>query len=699
MNRFDTLSPSRRWLIRQILYAVGLMVITTFALTFSFAGRYNPSVGDVAARDVRSPREISFVSEIRSEQALEEAVRQVEPVYTRPDPSIARQQLDRTQEIIDFLSAVRADEYATEAQKRIWVLIVEDLGDLPVSEVDTLLNLPETNWTRVQLETLRLVDQTMRREEIRSGNLELLRSRVPALVPLDLPQDEADVVSALTQRLLTPNTFYDEMATEVAREGAVENTTPVFRTIRNGEVIVREGNVITPLDLEALEQLGLTGRRRDWRDIGPIILLSIVGSFLLGFYLYQVKPEVLRRPSHEGMLLLLMAVFIFLVWLLIPSGPLLLYLFPSAALGMLLTSTSGYATAVGGVIYLALVGGWIGGSSLFVAAMLALNGLAAAITLPRYEQTRSIFQSGLLGGLASAVVGLAFTAAEVRTDPLPYLINMGVSIAGGVISGGLTLGGLFLLAPLFDLATTFRLVELSHPNHPLLKRLLREAPATFHHTMMVASMAEQAAERIGANALLTRAGAYYHDIGKLTRPYFFSENQEGLSNPHDRLDPHTSVDLVVSHVQDGIKLARQYRLPSRIRSFIPEHQGTMQVSFFYHKALEAAGGEAGLVDESQFRYPGPRPQSRESALVMLADGCEAATRAARTTSGGQVGEVVGAIFAARLEDGQLSASPLTLRELEIVKETYVEVLRGAFHPRVQYPGSSQKKPDTGEEEA
>jgi hypothetical protein len=254
-----------------------------------------------------------------------------------------------------------------------------------------------------------------------------------------------------------------------------------------------------------------------------------------------------------------------------------------------------------------------------------------------------------------------------------------------LISGGLTVGGLFVLTPLFDLTTTFRLTELSRPNHPLLQRLLREAPATFNHVMMVASLAEQAAERIGANALLTRVGAYYHDMGKLARPYFFVENQQGLSNPHDRLDPYTSVDILAGHIRDGMKLAKRYHLPEAVRAFIPEHHGTMQVSFLYQKAVEAAGGEADLVDESHFRYPGPKPQSRETLLVMLADSSEAATRAVRPSTPEALEALVEKIFLQRLRDGQMDDCPITMAELDAVRQTYVELLRGAFHPRVQYP--------------
>ena len=286
--------------------------------------------------------------------------------------------------------------------------------------------------------------------------------------------------------------------------------------------------------------------------------------------------------------------------------------------------------------------------------------------------------------------------------PFGLLLKLGICIIGGLISGALTVGGLFVLTPLFDLTTTFRLTELSRPNHPLLQRLLREAPATFNHVMMVASLAEQAAERIGSNALLTRVGAYYHDIGKLARPYFFAENQQGLSNPHDRLDPYASLEVLAGHVRDGLKMAQQHHLPAAVRAFIPEHHGTMRVSFLYRKAVKAAGGEADLVDESQFRYPGPKPQSRETLLVMLADSSEAATRANRPSTPEKLGDLIGSIFDQRMKDGQMDDSPITMPELATVKAAYVDLLRGAFHPRVQYPSQAQamvagdpKAPDTG----
>jgi len=243
---------------------------------------------------------------------------------------------------------------------------------------------------------------------------------------------------------------------------------------------------------------------------------------------------------------------------------------------------------------------------------------------------------------------------------------------------------LFLIGPLFDIVTTMRLIELSRPEHPLLQRMLREAPATYHHSLMVANLAEQAAEAIDANALLTRVGAYYHDIGKIARPYFFSENQtEGL-NPHDRLDPETSAEVIIGHVTDGIKLGRRYRLPGRVRAFIPEHHGGSQVSFLYQKAAQLAGSEE-LISEDDFRYPGEKPQSRETALVMLADGCEAAVRSARPESGDAVSRVVDKIIDQRIEDGQLNESGMTLKDVETTRRVFASALKGTFHPRIKYP--------------
>ncbi|MFP4394021.1 MAG: HD family phosphohydrolase [Anaerolineales bacterium] len=688
---------SKSWIALQILFGLGLIATTAFILVVALPSGYDLEVGDVATRDIRSPRDITFVSEIRSEQARQEATRNVEQIYTSPDAMVARQQLERMRDVLAFLSALRLDPHASDAERYAWLVAVEELTEFPRSDAEVIFNLSESSWNRVQLESLRLLDQIMRQEEIRESRLPEVREWIPVLIPFELAQDEADLVSELVSRFIQPNVFYDVTATEHAQEIAREEVGPAFRTFRSGEIIVREGNVVTALDREAFTELDLTDQQRNQLDIGVAMLFASTLTLVLGGYLVRLQPEVLDGGRLELLMFLLLALFMILARVLLPVGDLLPYLYPGAALAMLLAATVGVTPAIGLTIFLALVGGWIGGHSLGITALIALGGSGAALTLPKYPYTGSIFRSGILAGLVQAAALIVFLSRDLSTEPLSVLIQAGVCVGSGIIAGGLTVGGLFLLAPLFDLTTSFRLMELSRPNHPLLQRLLREVPGTFNHVMMVASLAEQAADRIGANSLLTRVGAYYHDIGKLTRPYFFSENQQGVSNPHDRLDPYTSAEIIVGHVRDGVKLAKQYHLPAEVRAFITEHHGTAKISFFYQKAIEAAGDEESLVDESQFHYPGPLPQRRETLLLMLADSSEAATRARQPSTPEELEEVVDYIFQQRIRDGQLDECPITMRELSMVKDTYIELLRGAFHPRVKYP-EPNKTEDTSDEQ-
>lgn len=674
-----------RWWLSQGLYWLWLVGIASLVLAYSAPEGYDLAVGDVAPQNIVAPRELSYVSAILSGQAQDDAARRVTPRYTPPNPMVAREQYNRARAVLSFLRAVRADGSGTDAERSHYVWAVPELMDLPEEAVLATLELPDTNWSRVQLEFLDLLDQVMRQEEIRESELVQIRERIPTLVPLDLAQDEATVIEGLVSRFVRPNVFYDEAATLAATDAARQAVGPAVRQFRNGEVIVREGAVISALDLEALTQYGLTTASDDGSGLGVAVLLSAVCVAVGGAFVHQLQPDGLDGGRNETIIVLVITVFAVMGWMLLRSGELVPYLFPGAAAGMLLATTVGAVPAFAGVILLSVLSGWIGAHSLATALMVALGALAAVLSLPRYEQTGPLFRSGLIGGVVQALVVLVFSVDELAVAPEMLLLKLAISLFGGLIAGGLAVAGLFVLTPLFDLTTTFRLTELARPNHPLLQRLLREAPATFNHVMMVTSLAEQAAERIGANALLTRVGAYYHDVGKLARPYFFVENQRGLSNPHDRLDPYTSLDVLAGHVRDGLILAEQYHLPAKIRAFIPEHHGTTRVSYLYQKAVEAAGGEADLVDEAQFRYPGPVPQSVETLLVMLADGAEAATRARRPSVEEEFEAVVDFIFDQRMRDGQLNEAPITMAQLHVVRQTYVNLLKGAFHPRIQYP--------------
>jgi len=654
-------------------------------------GRVVLEEGGIAPQDIRAPRRVTYESAILRAEEQEHAASRVEPVYTLPDPALARQQLDRARQVLDYLGSVRADALASPAQQRGWILAVPELADLPPETLDDLLALPDESWDRVQWEPLAVIDQAMRRE-VREGYLNDALEGVPALVRLDLSDEETAVTVALAQRFLVPNSFLDPVATAEAQARAREEVSSVLRTFEAGQIIVREGARVEARDVEALDQLGLRQPQVKWADFVGAGLLAILGTSLLCLYLTRFQPSVLWDWRQFLLLVLLASFFVLETGLMVPGGAVLRYLSPAAALAMLATAALGPHAGVATAVFLGGAAGVIADNSLEMATYTALGGLVAALTLGRVERISTLFRAGAYVALAHASIIVIFRLPRDIAQPTDMLVSALAGILNGGISASLALGGLFLIGPLFDITTTMRLVELSRPDHPLLQRLLREAPATYHHSLMVANLAEQAAERISADTMLTRVGAYYHDVGKIARPYFFVENQVEGMNPHDRLDPRTSAEILISHVKDGLELARRYRLPRRIRAFISEHHGTSRVSFLYGKAVQLAG-DAALVDESEFRYPGPRPQSKETALVMLADGCEATVRAVHPTSAEEVAEIINRVVDQRVADGQLSECNLTLRDLEITREALISSLKGVFHPRIQYP-PSEKATDT-----
>jgi putative nucleotidyltransferase with HDIG domain len=269
-------------------------------------------------------------------------------------------------------------------------------------------------------------------------------------------------------------------------------------------------------------------------------------------------------------------------------------------------------------------------------------------------------------------------------------------VVNGALAAVLTLGGYYLLGMLFNITTALQLMDLARPTQPLMRELLIKAPGTYHHSIMVSNLAEQAAEAIGADALLARVGAFYHDIGKVIRPYFFTENQMNCSNPHELLDPETSASIIRSHTKDGLELARKYRLPGAIRCFIVEHHGTDRISYFYREAVQEYGQEN--VDSESYEHTGPRPQTKETAIVMLADTCEAAVRSVRPKGDAELEQLIRTLIAKKLANGQLNDAPLTMKEIETIALSFIDTLQGVFHPRIRYTREEKEIGPAGQAE-
>ena len=672
-----------RRVLHASLFGLLVVILCTGALAFRFppGGQVTLSVGDVSPTDIRSPAQRTFVSDILTQQARAAAEALVQDVYDPPEQRVARQQIARARDILDFIESVRHDTAASDEERAAYL---KAIADLPLDDtvVSKILKLSDAAWQQVADEVLRVLGLVMR-EEIRQTWLEEKRRTVPARVSLDLDEAQTDVVVALVRGLMRSNTFYNAEKTAELRRQKADSVEPVGRTIEVGEVILRAGDIVDELDVEALEALGLREDELNWQEVLEIAAFLLVITITGWLYLGRTYPQIWDSPLQAALVATLLVLFTALAKVMVAGHVALPYLFPLAGLSMLLASLLHLQVGVTSAVMLALVAGYLSHGSVEIMVYLLVGGLVAPLSTRRVARLNNFLWMGVYVGLAEAVTVLAFRLPSGNYDWLGLATLLSAAVANGAFSSSVTLLALFLLGSIFRITTPLRLMELARPTHPLLNQLLLKAPGTYNHTLLISNLAEQAAEAIGADSQLARVGAYYHDIGKTLRPYFYVDNQFDGANVHERLDPQTSAQIVISHVTDGIELGKKHRLPARVLAFIAEHHGTLLAQYFYNEACEQAGG-CEHVDESLYRYPGPKPQSRETAIVMLADACEALVRSERPSTAEEVDALVQRIIRKRIEQGQLDECDLTMRDLEKIRRAFVGVLQGVYHPRIRY---------------
>lgn len=643
-------------------------------------------VGDVAPQDIHAPVSVSYESEVLTERAREAARANVAPVYSPPDPAIARQQIQLSRQILDYVDAVRRDPFGTMDQK------IEDLSritalTIPTTIIRSILAMDDETWRAVDGEIINVLERVMR-ESIRDLDLAQIRDQLPTQVSVRFDPEAANVVVAVVEDLVRTNRFADPEATEAARLQAAADANVELRTFERGQIVIRAGTRIDDVDYEALDQLGLLDRT-DLRAqvIARALLASLLVTVVAALAVTRYGKELALNPQLVGLL-----AAIFLIMLLLGRvflGETQIYLYPGAALALLFVAVANAAVAIMGVLGLAWLVGLMSisaGNPFEAAALIVMGGMIGALILRRSERLNSYFFAGLVIAIVNTIVVTLFNLEMLAAnDAYSLSLRVVYAMINGIVSAMAALAGMYLVTLIFNLPTSLKLVELSQPNQPLLQRLLREAPGTYQHSLQVANLCEQAANAVGANAELVRVAALYHDLGKMLNPAFFVENQVDSVNPHDVLnDPYRSADIIISHVTDGDRLARQYRLPSRIRDFIIEHHGTTLVSYFYNQAISQAD-EAESVDIDQFTYPGPRPRTRETAIMMLADTCESTVRARKPTRKQEIADIVQQMIDARLRAGQLDDSYLTLNDLNNIRSIFIEMLQAVFHPRINYP--------------
>jgi putative nucleotidyltransferase with HDIG domain len=602
------------------------------------------------------------------------------------------------------ISSVRDNPDLTQANKLQALSRIPNLS-LSQRATNILLGASRLEWQAVQDEGKRLLDQTLS-DAIAPGNVEASRDSLSRRMSPELNRDLTQLVEELTKPLVVSNLIVDQDKTAQAREEARAKVPSQRVSYAKDQVIVSKGNVVDEAAIEALEQAGLLETHVDVLDLVSATLMSLLVSGMVVLYLYYFQPVAIASPRRMllfgivlvGQLLVAKLFFafvlpdgdrLFLAFLLpIAGGSMLIASLLDAQLAVLMSGLLGFLTAylIGylpdstGITLKAPLDG------LRMMAVYGFGGIAGSVLVHRPDRLNRY----LIAGLAVALVSFSALAGLWFLDPernvLDFAWMAGVSAMNGLLASLLALGAIIAVGVVFGITTRFQLMELAQLNQPLLRRLQDEAPGTFQHSIIVGNLSERAADLVGADALLVRVGCYYHDIGKLMQPGFYIENQMGGSNPHDDLDPHTSADIILEHVRGGTELARRYRLPRRVADFIPEHHGTRLVAYFYREAVQRYGDE---VKPADFTYEGPRPQSKETAIVMLADSIEAMVRASPDRSAERIDAIVESVINERLTDGQLDDSNLTLRDLRTLADSFKSTMRAVYHPRVEYPAPTQ----------
>lgn len=702
MNAIATQRPPWR-VIPVILLLIFVYGVVTLALVFPSLLNPNTALlkeGQVAIQDIQAPHTLTYVSNILTEQARQNAARNVSLVYSAPDTSIARAQRERLRNALAYINSVRADAYATPEQKLADLSWMENLSLTP-EQGQVILNLNDLRWQAIQQEAIVVLEQAMR-GAIREERVAEVRRSLPTMVSLALSEEQAAIVVELVEPFVIANSFYSEEQTRLAREKAAAAVTPIMRSFQAGETIVQRGQVLKAEDIEALQAFGLVQPKA---DVG-FWLQSALASFLMVTYLFLYLRR--KKAINSDVRLLTVVIALFLLFLFtaraLPTDSLFPYVFPYAAFSMVIAAlvvNSEFAmlTSFG----LAVLIAYAQPNALDLLLYTIVSSQFSVLALGKARRIVSFIIAGLTGGAAGAVVLIILTRLSGLTDPLSIISIVAAVLFGGIASAGLALLLQFVSAQYLGLSTALHLIDISRPDHPLLRMLLTNAPGTYQHSLQVANLAEQAAERINADVLLVRVGAIYHDIGKALNPAFYIENQAaGAVNPHDQLDPTVSASIIISHVTDGLKIARQHRLPRRIQDFISEHHGTMIARYQYARAVQLAGGDESKVDIEQFRYPGPKPRSRETAILMLADGCEAKVRAEMPKDEQTLRQVIKSVFDNLIAMGQLDETPLTLGDLSELMDAFTTILRNVYHPRLVYPQleeQSQPAPDASPDES
>ncbi|HEY8169479.1 MAG TPA: HDIG domain-containing metalloprotein [Candidatus Limnocylindria bacterium] len=671
-----------RALIVVAIIATSLFFILSANIT---VGQEDLEVGALAPRDVRAPSAVTFDSESLTDAARDAAEDEVIPVtetIKSPADNLEDQLRAFDSMALRVERALGRRDAGTLEGDELLARLADDAPAIPFAQRAAVAAMSVASWEMLA-GSGRVAAETVLADPIREDDLAATRAEVRDLVTTDLEAEERALAGDLAAWFVAPTEEIDDEATAEQVAQARAEVPPVTISVQVGQRIVSEGDPITLEQWEMLDALGLTRPEVELGTvIGTALVALIVASLLVG-YLWRFEPDIWHR-NRSVLLFVLTLIVSALVLRIAADRTLWAFAVPTSAavllIGILLQPAAGAVMAV----CLAVLAGVMNRDALDLAVYVLAGGAAALLTLARAERMNAFFRVFLVLAATNVAVVIAFSLLDQR-DLAAIAQLSGVGVLNAVLSVVGAVGSFAVLGNVFGIMTVFQMLELANPSNRLLRRLLLETPGTYHHSVMVGNLAERAAETIGADPLLARVAAYYHDVGKMKNPLAFIENQGGAHNIHDDLSAETSARIIAGHIRDGIDLGYEHGLPVQIIGFIPQHHGTSVMSFFHDKALREVDGREDLVNESVFRYPGPKPQSREAAIIMLADGVEASVRSLDQKDPETIRAMVDRIVDARVDDGQLDDADLTLKSIAQIKDAFVEQLLGMYHSRIKYP--------------
>ena len=672
---------------RAFIFISVFLVSYVLLITAIKPRQYSLNVGDIPRADIKAPRDT--VDEKATKEAEEKALEKVDKQYTQKS-EVKKQAEDNITQFFEQLNTLAS---AKNTQTNNNQSIEDSVNELKKIEgiklsddqYKELLDIKSENISLLKKNILDIIDKTYEKniDENDQESLEAARESAVSLVnKLNLKENVADVMSDIVRQKINPNCFYDEEKTQELMDETIKSVARVV--IKQNQIIVKEGVPVTQDQLDILSDFGMLD---DGKNLSTYLYVYLVLAVFLGVIMFLQYNYIdrnynkifkdIKKIALIGLINLMTIVFARTIGLISP------FLIPFACGPMLLTLLVNYKISMVVSILNIIIVAIATGFDALVIMVGIVSTILGSTLLKKMQQRNDLLYSTVYISVVGAIITLS-TGILISSNLKEVLGKCAITFMGGVLSGIFALGILPFLEGTFNEVTTLKLLELSNPNNPLLKKLLMEAPGTYHHSMLVANLAEMAAEEVGANSVIVRIGSYYHDIGKTERPYFFGENQMGDENPHNHINPKLSAKIILSHVQDGIELARKYNLPKVIKDIIAEHHGTTLVKYFYY-TMKNKSENPEEIKESDYRYSGPIPSSKEAGIIMLADSVEAAVRSIKEPNEDKIKDMINNIVNDKLSSGQLNNCNLTIKDIEKIKKCFLTALNGIYHNRIEYP--------------